>query len=148
MTVPQPPPLPTSETLILLASQVGGHPGVLSSDDGEFVVKPTFHSEIKFYEKLRSEAAFSALIPFIPRFHNTIDLQAGTYTLPATPSHRRAIVIENLCHRFSRPNVVDIKLGTVLYDDNASVERRARRESVARATTTFETGIRIIGFQV
>ena len=57
-------------------------------------------------------------------------------------------MLENLSHAFSKPNILDIKLGTVLYDDGASAEKRARMEKTARETTSLETGVRLTGFQV
>lgn len=57
-------------------------------------------------------------------------------------------MLENLSHRFVKPNILDIKLGTVLYDDEATPEKRARMEKTARDTTSFETGVRLTGFQV
>ena len=49
---------------------------------------------------------------------------------------------------FVKPNILDIKLGTVLYDDGASAEKRARMEKTARETTSLATGVRLTGFQV
>ena len=57
-------------------------------------------------------------------------------------------MLENLSHAFAKPNILDIKLGTVLYDDAASPEKRARMEKTARETTSLETGVRLTGFQV
>lgn len=59
-----------------------------------------------------------------------------------------SIVLENLSHKFLKPNVLDIKLGTVLYDVDASEEKRARMLKTAKATTSFETGVRLTGFSV
>jgi len=57
-------------------------------------------------------------------------------------------VLENLSHSFLKPNILDIKLGTVLYDETASPEKVARMEKTAKETTSFETGVRLTGFQV
>lgn len=62
--------------------------------------------------------------------------------------YAQSLVLENLSHSFSKPNILDIKLGTVLYDDEASPEKRARMEKTARETTSLETGVRLTGFQV
>ncbi|KAJ1309366.1 hypothetical protein OPQ81_006145 [Rhizoctonia solani] len=43
---------------------------------------------------------------------------------------------------------MDVKLGTILYDDTASEEKRLRMEKVAKETTSFETGVRLTGFSV
>ena len=57
-------------------------------------------------------------------------------------------MLENLSHRFLKPNILDIKLGTRLYDDEASEEKKARMIQAAKNTTSFETGVRLTGFQV
>ena len=64
------------------------------------------------------------------------------------PWTTHSIVLENLSHPFSKPNILDIKLGTVLYDESASEEKRARMIKTAKETTSFETGVRLTGFQV
>ncbi len=43
---------------------------------------------------------------------------------------------------------MDIKLGTVLYDEDEPPEKVARMEKAARETTSLETGVRLTGFQV
>jgi 1D-myo-inositol-tetrakisphosphate 5-kinase/inositol-polyphosphate multikinase len=58
------------------------------------------------------------------------------------------LVLENLTHPFLKPNILDIKLGTILYDEAASPEKIARMVETARETTSLETGIRLTGFQV
>jgi inositol-polyphosphate multikinase len=57
-------------------------------------------------------------------------------------------VLENLSFPFSKPNILDVKLGTELYDASASPEKRERMIATARATTSYETGVRLTGFQV
>jgi len=46
------------------------------------------------------------------------------------------------------PNILDVKLGTVLYDEDAPPEKREWMEKKARDTTSGEVGIRLTGFQV
>lgn len=58
------------------------------------------------------------------------------------------LVLENLTHRFQRPNVLDIKLGTQLYDEDASDEKKERMQRASEASTSGTTGIRLTGFQV
>jgi len=43
---------------------------------------------------------------------------------------------------------MDIKLGTVLYEETAPPEKVARMQKAAKDTTSFETGVRLTGFQV
>lgn len=58
------------------------------------------------------------------------------------------LVLENLTYRFLRPNVLDIKLGTQLFDEDASAEKQERMTKAAAATTSKQTGVRLTGFQV
>jgi len=57
-------------------------------------------------------------------------------------------VLENLSHPFLKPNILDVKLGTVLYDPGASPEKVERMKKAAADTTSLETGVRLTGFQV
>lgn len=58
------------------------------------------------------------------------------------------LVLENLTFRFLHPNVLDIKLGTQLYDDDATEEKKERMRKAAASCTSEETGVRLTGFQV
>ena len=59
-----------------------------------------------------------------------------------------SLVIENAAHGFLKPNIIDIKLGTILWDEAAPPAKKERMENTARRTTSGETGIRLTGFQV
>lgn len=58
------------------------------------------------------------------------------------------IVLSNAASRFKRPSILDVKLGTVLYDEDATEEKKARMTQRALDTTSGTTGIRLTGFQV
>lgn len=58
-----------------LSSQVGGHEGVLTSDDDSLVIKPTLPLEIAFYQTINIDAAFALLRPFVPNFIGTLRLE-------------------------------------------------------------------------
>ncbi|KAI0344971.1 SAICAR synthase-like protein [Trametopsis cervina] len=146
-----------------LANQVGGHPGVKTSKNGELVMKPALKAEIEFYQQVRANDVLKELRPFVPEFYGTLRLEGqvdheksvgGSIVLKegsadqVKETEKDSIVLENLSHKFLKPNIMDIKLGTVLFDRNASEEKRARMEKTARETTSFETGVRLTGFQV
>jgi len=59
-----------------------------------------------------------------------------------------SLVIENAAHEFLKPNIIDIKLGTVLWDEDALPAKKERMQNTARRTTSGETGVRLTGFQV
>ena len=67
-------------------------------------------------------------------YHATIDVHS--------------LVLENLSFPFLKPNILDVKLGTVLHEEGASADKQARMNKTARETTSHETGIRLTGFQV
>jgi len=59
------------------------------------------------------------------------------------------LVLENLTHRFLRPNILDIKLGTILYDPkSANIEKQERMKLASLNSTSGELGLRLTGFQV
>jgi 1D-myo-inositol-tetrakisphosphate 5-kinase/inositol-polyphosphate multikinase len=57
------------------------------------------------------------------------------------------IVLHNAVHSFTKANVLDLKLGSRLWDDDAPVEKRARLDAVAQATTSGSLGFRIAGMR-
>ena len=64
-----------SSTPHSLESQVGGHPGVLSSEDGSLIIKPCKNpTEIEFYQEVTSNPALKQLKPHIPKFYGTLQL--------------------------------------------------------------------------
>ncbi|EJD47969.1 SAICAR synthase-like protein [Auricularia subglabra TFB-10046 SS5] len=142
---------PSDQTFSALKSQVGGHPGVLSSQDGSLIIKPCLHPELEFYQEIASNPALKHLKPIVPKFYGTLQLhgqlktpEGGSEPVAVVPS----IVLENISHSFVKPAILDVKLGTVLAEETASEEKKARMEKTARQTTSFETGVRLTGFQV
>jgi inositol-polyphosphate multikinase len=60
----------------------------------------------------------------------------------------QSLVLENRVYGFVKPCILDVKLGTVLYDKDAPPEKKARMIKAAHNTTSEETGVRLTGFQV
>ncbi|KAG0380843.1 hypothetical protein BGX24_004053 [Mortierella sp. AD032] len=58
------------------------------------------------------------------------------------------ICLENVSLGFKKPCVLDLKMGTQLYDDDASEEKKARLAAVAARTTSLPLGFRMTGFEV
>ncbi|ESK94214.1 inositol polyphosphate multikinase [Moniliophthora roreri MCA 2997] len=133
----------SSSSTIPLISQVGGHAGVQSTQDGSLIIKPALGLEHQFYQSLTtssSDEGLGRLRPFVPKFYGTLKLEGEL-----VPDN---LVLENLSHPFSKPNILDIKLGTVLYDESAPPDKVERMLKTARQTTSLETGVRLTGFQV
>lgn len=66
---------------------------------------------------------------------------------PLSPAET-SIVLENLTKRFSRPSVVDIKLGAQLWDEEASPEKQQRMQAVSNTTTSGSLHMRVAGMQI
>lgn len=60
----------------------------------------------------------------------------------------RAIALLNAAHGFVRPNILDAKLGVVLYDKDAREEKKIRFDKVSAETTHKNFGFRIAGMRV
>lgn len=72
------------------------------------------------------------------------------YPIPTANSSytSQSVVLSNLSYPYTHPSILDIKLGTTLYDRDASEEKKQRMEKRARESTSFEMGLRMTGFQV
>lgn len=141
-----------------LASQVGGHAGVMTTEDGSLLIKPATKRELEFYQVLQAakDEALVTLRDHTPKFLGTLTLEGeatnagegGALEIKPAADRNESLVLENLSHKFSRPNIMDIKLGTVLYDEGASEDKVKRMIETAKNTTSFESGVRLTGFQV
>lgn len=59
-----------------------------------------------------------------------------------------SIVLENVAAGFKKPNILDLKLGARLWDDDSAPAKRARLDKVAAETTSSSLGFRIAGMRV
>lgn len=148
-----------------------GHDGVLSDESGELIIKPCTGAEINFYqESLQHHPKFYELMP---TFMGTLSLGAPASVPDVTATHEpstselsqeqkdksilhgqklateTAIVLENLEHGFKQPNVLDLKLGSLLYDpEKTKPEKAERLDKVAAETTSGSLNFRIAGMKV
>jgi hypothetical protein len=61
----------------------------------------------------------------------------------------QSIVLENtVTYPFLKPNILDVKLGTILHDETASPKKVGWMKKTAEDTTSFETGVRLTELQV
>ncbi|KAL3470924.1 inositol polyphosphate kinase-domain-containing protein [Aspergillus californicus] len=59
-----------------------------------------------------------------------------------------SIVLENVASGFKRPNVLDVKLGSRLWADDAIPAKRTKLDAVSKETTSSSLGFRIAGMKV
>ncbi|KAL4066136.1 hypothetical protein V8B97DRAFT_2068385 [Scleroderma yunnanense] len=158
-----------------LAAQVGGHSGVQTTEDGSLLLKPALPREVAFYQLVRDgtnpdidgslvtgTSGLSVLLPWIPKFIGLLSLEGrleepdvaveglAPKIVPANGTYAptQTLVLENLTYGFVKPCILDVKLGTILYDEDASPEKKERMIRTAERTTSLTTGIRLTGFQV
>ncbi|KAG2148765.1 hypothetical protein DEU56DRAFT_79618 [Suillus clintonianus] len=160
---------PTLSATRPLAAQVGGHAGVETTEDGSLLLKPALPREIEFYQQIAAAGdhdELSKLRKWIPKFLGVLKLEGqlkdsngagngGDEKVEVVPVHgeiapedKERIVLENLVYGFVKPCILDVKLGTVLYDEDAPPYKQARMIESAHNTTSEETGVRLTGFQV
>ncbi|KAG8753611.1 hypothetical protein FRC11_007269 [Ceratobasidium sp. 423] len=147
-----------------LEMQVGGHDGVQQSGEGDLIMKPSLPAERDFYQAIAADTRLAALRPHVAKFYGTLRLE-GQVSAENAPGGElgadqlREVLAkganepdsgkdESCPERFRKPNILDVKLGTILYDETASEEKKARMEKAARETTSLETGVRLTGFTV
>ncbi|GAA5854035.1 hypothetical protein JCM8547_008200 [Rhodosporidiobolus lusitaniae] len=146
------------------AHQVGGHTATILSSplSSSTLIKPASQRELAFYQALAPSLNTSDFLgTWTPAFYGTLRLEGkvreeggGVEKLDTAGDEEgqvepEMLVLENLTFRFKRPNVLDIKLGTQLYDEeDASEEKKERMIEQARKYTSGETGMRLTGFQV
>lgn len=58
------------------------------------------------------------------------------------------IMLENLTFKFRYPCVLDLKMGTRQYGDDAPESKRKSQTAKAANTTTITLGVRLVGMQV
>ncbi|KAJ2662902.1 hypothetical protein IWW48_001610 [Coemansia sp. RSA 1200] len=127
--------------------QVAGHPGVLEVEDGGMIIKPLNQRELQFYE---GSKGCSELQSFMPMFYGTLELAetSDSISSPESIEKPRYLCVENLVHGFKEPCVIDVKLGSRLWDMDATPEKQERMAKKAERTTSGSLGLCITGMRL
>ncbi|GAA6002959.1 hypothetical protein JCM10207_001919 [Rhodosporidiobolus poonsookiae] len=142
--------------------QVGGHAATILASplSSSTLIKPACAKELDWYQRIAPALLDGDfLATWTPAFYGTLKLQGkmgdsgAVEKLDTAGDEEEAVepemlVLENLTYRFVHPNVLDIKLGMQLYDEDASEEKQARMRKAAQSSTSGEAGVRLTGFQV
>lgn len=136
-------------------NQVAGHPGSIRSLVGPsgqaLIVKRSLASEVSFYQKISTPGQIDTENPkqserrralsrdWMPKYYGSIAGESES---------RPSVALEDLLAPFESPNVLDVKLGTQLWDEaDASEEKKQRMEQASKDTTSYETGMRLTGWR-
>lgn len=119
--------------------QVAGHKGTLTDEEGSLFFKPTNKQELAFYSTLLSHDSTKSdkLSDWIPLFFGELKENDKEY-----------IVLQNLYHTYSQPLILDIKLGSILYDENATPDKVERMKKTSSSTTSGSLNFRICGMKL
>ncbi|KAG8679024.1 hypothetical protein FRC09_019319 [Ceratobasidium sp. 395] len=151
--------------------QVGGHKGVQQSGEGDLVMKPCLPAERDFYQAIAADERLARLRGLVPRFYGTLrqegKVDVNTEGGELEPDQLKEVLAKgnedqgkdklyyilklrdiNADLRSRKPNILDVKLGTVLFDHTANEEKRERMTRRAQETTSLETGVMLTGFCV
>lgn len=124
----------------LFSNQVGGHGDILIAPCGR-LLKPFSEKEHSFYEYIRS----TALPPAHHFLRHITPIYFGTRDSTMCTTH--LLELQNTTADFSQPCILDIKLGTRLYDYDAKPEKVKRMITGAKVTTSGQTGVRLAGMR-
>ncbi|KAI5813309.1 inositol polyphosphate kinase-domain-containing protein [Pyronema omphalodes] len=133
-----------------------GHAGVLTDSSGSLLIKPCTSAEAAFYDSCLSHPKFAF---WMPKYIGTVTLNQPEGSIPngapteANPAVKPStletgLVLQNLTHGFTKPCILDIKLGRQLWDDFASQEKRDRLDLVANTSTSGSLHWRVAGMRV
>ncbi|KAL3231607.1 Uncharacterized protein RNJ44_00142 [Nakaseomyces bracarensis] len=137
-----------------LDHKAAGHDGLLTEAEGALVFKPYNAVEAQFYmdtvARRAQEEDVHGDVPFyrwIPCYLGTLE-QGDSRHVSVNYNGRKFIVLNNIIHGFSKPNIMDIKLGAKLYDDDASEDKKERMKRVSNMTTSGSLSFRICGMKI
>ncbi|TID24717.1 hypothetical protein CANINC_003009 [Pichia inconspicua] len=158
-------------TFIPLQYKAAGHDGSFQSLDGSLFIKPTTSQEVEFYnyiqhdKSLKDEVAYGdCLVDWVPEYIGTLHpgasddliqqggenldeslIRKAEDTLEIEGSDKQYLILKNILEGYSQPSVMDIKLGSILYDENSSPEKVKRMQAVSKTTTSGSLKFRIAG---
>ncbi|KAI8644558.1 hypothetical protein BD408DRAFT_383789 [Parasitella parasitica] len=149
-------------SLIHFDQQVAGHDQLMALPTSDLIViKPCKKREHGFYQDSHSFPEFQ---DFIPECYGTLraatendlkildnsELAVDNEIIKISISDKedQNLCLENLLHGFTRPCILDLKMGSLLYDNEATDEKRIRMIRQSISTTSGSLGLRICGMKV
>jgi len=125
--------------------QVAGHGGILQLPNGS-LIKGSNEVELNFYKAVKEYNL--PLKKFMPECYNFDPSFKEIEEQYLQNKQGCFINMSNLLLNYLNPNVIDIKLGTRLYDDDADEIKKQKMIAMANNTTSAATGIQISALQI
>ena len=120
--------------------QIGGHENTFELIGLNKIRKLTNQKEAEFYEALQKLDSLKSLLQFTPKYFSMLQFQS-------TGKNDFYVTLENVIEPFKKPNLLDLKLGKQLYDDDADEIKKQRMIEKASRTTSGSLGLRIAGMK-
>ncbi|KAI8375290.1 hypothetical protein EDC96DRAFT_496717 [Choanephora cucurbitarum] len=149
-----------SDSLVHFKQQVAGHDKLMSIPSNDLIlIKPCTKKEYDFYQDALNFPDFLELIPEcygtlraatekeITMLESSEEL-SETIKIDTTQNDMQNLCLENILHGFTRPCILDLKMGSLLYDNTATEEKRQRMIQHSLTTTSSALGLRICGMKV
>ena len=86
----------TSTTIQPLESQVGGHAGVSTTENGSLMIKPAVPTELAFYERLQLDSNLEDLRAFTPTFLGTLKLMGKVDEFKTGSAVSESVLLESV----------------------------------------------------
>ena len=86
----------TSTTIQPLESQVGGHAGALTTENGSLMIKPAVPTELAFYERLQLDSNLEDLRAFTPTFLGTLKLMGKVDEFKTGSAVLESVLLESV----------------------------------------------------
>lgn len=160
-----------SNSTVPFTHSAAGHDGISTDSTGSVIIKPCTQAEIDFYESANSHPDLKAhmpvyigsLTPGAKPAAQQLGVDADEMEKNLVKPHGNeewkpsggakldsglSIVLTNATAGFTHPNVLDLKLGARLWDDDAPMAKRQKLDEVANSSTSGPLGFRIAGMKV
>ncbi|KAF7732287.1 hypothetical protein EC973_005182 [Apophysomyces ossiformis] len=152
----------TRANLVKFDHQVAGHDQLLQLPTNDLiVVKPCTQTELVFYEQCRQYPGFEQFIPecygslraatesekHILEMDITNNNQVSQNDVTPVPLEIQK-EWKNIIHGFTRPSILDLKIGDKLYDEFADEVKKEKMILNAKGTTIETLALRISGMKV
>ncbi|KAI8976908.1 hypothetical protein BDB01DRAFT_297702 [Pilobolus umbonatus] len=134
--------------LIPFDQQVAGHDTIRMSINETVIIKPCNQRELEFYQN----APHYALHEFIPECYGTVraatERELDMLECTELEEGKPIRIDNNVLHGFTQPCIMDLKIGSLLHDCDATDEKKKKMVLLSESTTSSTMGIRICGMKV
>jgi hypothetical protein len=146
-------------TKFLYKNQIGGHHLLLHRQkQSSQIYKETYERECNFYDYIfNSDGNMNVIKNYVPRYFGSIQNNKNMTNFSCSSlddfynenteinKSEYFIILEDLCHKYKNPCILDIKLGTRQFGLNCNEDKIKRKIYKSKISLTEKYGFRIAG---